>query len=131
MGQRHLSGTSAVQIPRGATSREEQDLSGPIRGAWPKLRAIAGRLTLIVHLLRFAAGEDVDPLAADAESVRRAVILTDWFGYEASRVYAMRGESNADRDERKLIEWIEAQGGRGDARQGPGGLPVAAGPRAG
>ncbi len=90
---------------------EEQDLNGPIRGAWPKLRAIGGRLVLIVHLLRLAAGEDVDPLCADAESVRRAIILTDWFGHEARRVYAMRGESPIDRDQRKLVEWIGGQGG--------------------
>lgn len=90
---------------------EGDGLHGPLAAAWPKLRASAGRLLLVIHTVRAAAGEPVDPLLAGADSTRMAITLADWFGNEARRVYGRRGENQVDRDRRELVEWIERRGG--------------------
>jgi predicted ArsR family transcriptional regulator len=47
----------------------------------------------------------------DAQSVAAGVALVRWFGEEARRVYATLGETDEDRDARRLVEWIERKGG--------------------
>ena len=37
--------------------------------------------------------------------------LAKWFKHEARRVYAMLDESDAERDERRLVDWIGRKGG--------------------
>ena len=37
--------------------------------------------------------------------------MAEWFGHEARRVYAMLGESDEDRDQHRLAEWIDRKGG--------------------
>jgi hypothetical protein len=39
------------------------------------------------------------------------ITLAKWFKHEARRVYAMLDESEADRDQRRLAEWIGRRGG--------------------
>jgi hypothetical protein len=39
------------------------------------------------------------------------IILANWFKHEARRVYAMLDESDAERDESRLVDWIGRKGG--------------------
>jgi hypothetical protein len=82
---------------------EQATLSGYLAGMWASLEAYALRFALIIHTCRRAEGQAVDPMMIDAESLRAAVRLADWFGCEARRVYALLTSSVAyDADRRTL-----------------------------
>lgn len=83
----------------------------PTRAMLSKLEGGAARLALVVHLSRWASGEAVDTGCVDADSMARGVALARWFAGEARRVYAMIGESEAERADRELIELIRRNGG--------------------
>jgi hypothetical protein len=90
--------------------------SGDLAAAWSKLEETAGRLALIVHETRIAAGEKLDADELDEASMAAAIELTGWFKYETKRVYRLLAESAEDRvvrqaDER-LAAYVAAQGGR-------------------
>ena len=89
------------------------ELSGAVGFAWAKLKGYAARLALVVHLTRWAAGDATlrDPARVDEASIAAGVVLARWFGDEARRVYAILGESDEERELRRLIEWIEGKGG--------------------
>jgi hypothetical protein len=94
-------------------AQEQADLSGDMAAAWSKLEEYAARLALVVHFVRWAAG---DPTLAsadvvDAASMNAGITLAKWFKHEARRVYAMLDESDAEREQRRLVEWIERKGG--------------------
>jgi hypothetical protein len=44
-------------------------------------------------------------------------LLAKWFKHEARRVYAILDESGADREQRRLAEWIGRKGGTVTARE--------------
>jgi hypothetical protein len=106
-------------------NRAQADLAGDESAAWSKLEGYAARFALVVHLIRWAADDPTlrDATRVDAASVRAGVALVGWFGDEARRVYRMLAESDDDRDERRLVEWIAAKGGTVTARD------LARGPR--
>jgi hypothetical protein len=81
-----------------------------------KLEGGAARLALVVQLGRWASGESVDPARIDAESMTRGVTLARWFTAEASRVYAMMDESESDRADRDLVNFIKRKGGSATKR---------------
>jgi len=96
-----------------AHAKEQIDLASELSAAWSKLEEYAARLALVVHFARWAA---YDPTlqsadAVDAESMAAGVKLAQWFKGEARRVYSLLSESDDDRDQRRLIEWIERKGG--------------------
>jgi hypothetical protein len=98
---------------------EQADLTGDLAAAWSKLEEGAARLALIVHFARWAAN---DPKLAsadrvDVDSMAAGIALAQWFKHKARRVYAMLGETEADRDQRRLAEWIERKGGAVTARE--------------
>lgn len=102
-----------------AHAQEQADLSGDLSAAWSKLEEYAARLALVIHFVRWAAD---DPTLAsvntvDVESMSAGISLTTWFKGEARRVYAMLGESDDDRDRRRLTEWIGRKGGSVTARE--------------
>jgi hypothetical protein len=80
------------------------------RSMLSKLEGGAARLALVVQLGRWASGESVDPARIDAESMTRGVTLARWFTAEASRVYAMMNESEGDRADRDLVNFIKRKG---------------------
>jgi hypothetical protein len=79
-------------------------------GPWSKLIAYAARLALVVHLLRQAADEEVGE-DVDAESLRRAFRLVDYFKSHARRVYARLRQSDTSRRVDRAFDWIVAHGG--------------------
>jgi len=107
-----------------AHAEEHADLSGDLSAAWSKLEGYAARLALVVHCIRWAA-EDPTLASSDAVdevSIAAGVALSRWFGNEARRVYAALGESDEDRDRRRLVEWIERHGGGVTVRELAHGL---------
>ena len=90
---------------------EQADLTGDLSAAWSKLEESAARLALIVHLVRYAAGNVGDKFRLDEASMTAGVKLANWFKGETRRVYAMMDESAADQDQRRLIEWLDRKGG--------------------
>jgi hypothetical protein len=98
---------------------EQADLDGDLAAAWSKLEEYAARLALVVHFVRWAANDptltNADTL--DAASMGAGITLAKWFKGEARRVYAMLGESEGDRAQRRLAEWIERNGGSVTIRQ--------------
>jgi hypothetical protein len=97
---------------------EQAALSGDLAAAWSKLEGYAPRLALIVHLVRYAAGDTTATLdAIDAQSIDAGVGLVRWFCNEVRRVYAALGETDGAREQRHLLEWIDGRGGRVTARE--------------
>lgn len=89
--------------------------SGDLAAAWSKLEETAGRLALIVHETRLAAGERIDAGLIDEASMAAGVELVGWFKHETKRVYRLLAESAEDRvlrqaDER-LAAFVAGQGG--------------------
>jgi len=99
--------------------------SGDLAAAWSKLEETAGRLALILHETRLAAGERVSRDVIDADSMAAAITLVDWFKHETRRVYSLLAESEIDRAIRqaddRLAAWIMRQGGTVTARDAVGG----------
>jgi hypothetical protein len=49
--------------------------------------------------------------------MRAGITLAQWFKRETRRVYAMFGEPAEERDQRRLVEWIDRKGGTVTARE--------------
>ncbi|MCS7045341.1 MAG: hypothetical protein NZO58_03190, partial [Gemmataceae bacterium] len=58
-----------------------------------------------------------DETLMDADTMNVGIALADRFKHEARCVYAMLDESDAERDQRRLVEWIERRGGTVTARE--------------
>ncbi len=52
----------------------------------------------------------------DQRSIEAGIGLSDWFGNEARRVYALLRETKEQREERELVAWIAQRGGRATVR---------------
>ena len=100
-------------------ANEQAELSGELSAAWSKLEEYAARLALVIHCVRLAADDATleSPDAVDAASMKNGIELVQWFKAEARRVYALLAESDEDRDQRRLIEWIQRKDGSVTARE--------------
>jgi hypothetical protein len=74
--------------------------------AWNKLSGYAARLALVGQLAR-----DPDAEVVTGETMQDACDLARWFGNEAVRIYASQAETREQREQRKLVEFIESRGG--------------------
>jgi len=94
-------------------AEEQTDLTGDLSAAWSKLEEVPARLALVIHCARWAADDpDLEsPDAVDAASMKAGITLAEWFKVETRRVYGLLSDPDADRDRRRLIEWIERKGG--------------------
>ncbi len=94
---------------------ETIELTGDLAAAWSKLEETAGRLALIIHEARLAAGEHGSTDEIDAGSMAAAIELADWFKHETRRVYALLAESEIDRALRqaddRLAAFVVSHGG--------------------
>ena len=99
-----------------AHAKEQSDLTGDMAAAWSKLEEYAARLALVIHYARWAAGDVADERRLDLASIQAGITLANWFKGEALRVYAMLGESDSDRDQRRVVDWIDRKGGAVTAR---------------
>jgi len=93
-------------------SEEQVELSGALASAWSKLQAIPARLSLILQ----CAKTDQFATAVDADSMRRALAMTDWFKQETRRIYAFLEETEDQARLRRTVELVQRLGGRATAR---------------
>jgi hypothetical protein len=94
-----------------AWGQEQAAVEGELAAAFSKLEAAAARLALLHHVVgQVARGED-DRVPIEQESVAAGVTLARWFAGEARRVYAILTESTAQREVRRLTEYIQSRGG--------------------
>lgn len=92
--------------------REQAELSGDLAAAWSKLKGYAARFALILQIARDPASHCVD-----IEAMTAGIRLSRWFGQETRRVCTVLGESETERDQRKLVELIGRRGGSISARE--------------
>jgi hypothetical protein len=92
---------------------EQAELTGDMAAAWSKLEEYAARLALVLHFTRWAAGDPrlTNANVLDLTSMNAGIVLAMWFKHEARRVYAMLEESDAEREQRRLLDWIGRKGG--------------------
>jgi hypothetical protein len=83
---------------------------GNIQALFSKTQTYAVRLSLIIHMTRWASGEEVDPSTVDGQSVETGIELAEWFRNEALRVYSILRESPKATKERKVLDWIRSTG---------------------
>jgi len=103
-------------------AQQQAELAGELSAAWSKLEGYAARLALVVHCIRQASKDGVNPWHADEQSMAAGVALAEWFGHEAKRVYAMLAESQDDREARELLNWVKQRGGQVTVRELTHGL---------
>jgi len=99
-------------------AEEANELTGELAAAFSKLEETACRLALIIHYARWAAGDESisETSPVDKQSMEAGITLCQWFKRETVRVYALLDESDEDREQRRVIEWIECRGGCTTAR---------------
>jgi len=100
-------------------AQEQVDLGGDLSAAWSKLEEYAARLALVIHFIRWAANDPTlqSADAVDVESIAAGVTLAEWFKHETRRVYALLAETDDEREQRRLVEWIERKGGSVTTRE--------------
>lgn len=90
--------------------REQIAVDGDMAACFAKIEGYACRLSLVHHVVsRVGAMEDCQPV--DVESMRAGIDMARWFAYEARRVYSLFDESDEQKSDRKLYEFIRDRGG--------------------
>ncbi len=84
-----------------------------LRAHFSKLKGGAIRIALAFACVEAAPGA-ASGIGADA--MRRAIEVVEWLKNEARRVYAMLVESPADRERRRLVDWLRGRGGSATVR---------------
>ena len=115
----HLSPEAKREFRAFVNRHGEQQMQhdGAQAAAWSKLEGYGARFALVVHLIRWAAGEAVEANAIDVQSVRSAIAMVEWFGRETGRVYALLEGDDIDDGRGKLLELIKRKGGHVSARE--------------
>ena len=101
---------------------EQFDKTGGIASAFSKLEEIPARLATIIHCVRWVTQPDTMPEGfdvVDADTMRAAIKLTEWFKYEACRVYAILSNGGGDKNPEltKLMKFICMKKGAVTIRQ--------------
>lgn len=89
-----------------AFGAEQADADGERAAALSKLEGYAARFALLHHVCeRVAAGlDDTAPVAVT--SIASGIKLARWFAGETRRIYSIFGETEEQRETRRLVEWI-------------------------
>lgn len=88
---------------------EQVQLDGDLAAAWSKLEGYAARLALLLHMASWAS-EGASSTQVDADSMRAAITLTQWFGHEAKRVYSTLDGAGVDAETMRLVAVIKRMG---------------------
>jgi hypothetical protein len=92
---------------------------GEQAAALAKLEGYAARLALLHYVVSLTAADPerlvIQPITET--SLRAATGLVEWFAGEAVRVYSILRETVEERECRRLVEWIEARGGKVTVRE--------------
>lgn len=87
-----------------------------LRSALSKIEGAAARFSLLVHLIRWAAGEPWPSDAIDAAAVEAGVALAEWFADEQERIYVELAETDDESERHELLRFIVARGGAATVR---------------
>jgi hypothetical protein len=79
-----------------------------LRGPWAALAVAAGRLALVLHLLRWAAGEPSTP-EVTAATVTAAWQLVAYFKSHVRRLHGCLGTNDLVADARRILAWISRE----------------------
>lgn len=91
---KHYAAVAAQMIPKA------------MEPAWNKLEVYAGRMALVLHLLRYAAGE-VASEEVDEVSVAGAWILVDYFWDNFRRVHKYTTSDHIDQQAQAVVQWMK------------------------
>jgi hypothetical protein len=92
-------------------ARELADIGNDdLAARYAKLKGACVRIALLFACVDVAAGGGA-VVRISADAMLRAIAVTEWFKSEARRLYAVLGETDEEREHRKLLEWIERRGG--------------------
>jgi hypothetical protein len=92
-----------------AEELNSSDLSDRLINAFAKFKTFVARFALVIHLLRWAAGEfgdAPDKGEVDEKDVRHAVRLCEYFMNHALAVYGELGHSREDQRVGALLAWM-------------------------
>ncbi len=92
-----------------------------LRAHFAKLKGACVRFALVFACVDVAVGGRAVGFLGP-EIMERAIAVTEWFKYEARRVYATLSETGDERDRRALADWIANRGGTTTARDLAHGL---------
>lgn len=81
-----------------------------LRDPWSKMKGYGARLALVLHCLRWAAGESVNLIEMDTADMTAAVKLVDYFKSHARKVHAALGSDKRVEQARKVVRWIRSNG---------------------
>ncbi len=99
-------------------AEELSQLTGPLAATFSKIEETAARLALVIHIVRQTANDETaDPHCVDAESMQAGIELAKWFRAEQRRCYGVLAESDEQRDQRRLVEWMARKRGPVTARE--------------
>jgi hypothetical protein len=109
-------------------AREQAEAEGDMAAALSKLEGYAARFSLVHHIVTHLGLDTHDDRDISPASVEAGVTLAKWFAQETRRVYAALKESDAERNARRLIEWLrsrpeQATTARDLRRSSPGKYP--------
>jgi hypothetical protein len=101
-----------------AWAKEQASAEGEMAAALSKLEAYAARFALVHHVVASVTRDELADIPAVArESIEAGIVLARWFAREARRVYAMLGETEDDRQTRRLVDLIRSWSGRATVKQ--------------
>jgi DNA polymerase I-like protein with 3'-5' exonuclease and polymerase domains len=100
-----------------AWGRQQHAVEGAQAAAYAKLEEATGRLGLIHHVVTKVGRSESDLCEIEVESIDAGEAIARWFAAESTRVYALLGESEEQRDARRLIEFIRSKAGTITVRQ--------------
>jgi Protein of unknown function (DUF3987) len=93
------------------------DTSMAMKGCLGKMKGYAARLAGIMHMARWASGEQCHRDKIDEISVMAAGSLTDYFTAHAEKVYGALELTPADKKVELAMQWIRKHGGKATARE--------------
>ena len=94
------------------THGEEQNaMSGHLASQWSKLEEIPARLGIVLHCVLQVASHVNDHQFIDSETMTNAIAITEWFKTEWIRINNLLSESEEEREDRQLVEYIRRKGG--------------------
>lgn len=77
-----------------------------LRGPWSKMPGQLARITLIIHLCRYAMGETPNVLIDDT-SMSSGILLTEYFKNHARKIYNTLELTNQERRIMQLADWLK------------------------
>jgi hypothetical protein len=96
-----------------AADMNAEDFPRELVGPCSKMKGYAARFALVIHLMRVACDEAGDAKTegeVDAEDVKRAVMLCDYFRAHYKLVACRLQQSKEDKDVETLVAWLHKKG---------------------